>query len=138
MRTAVVFFGGKSRDSVRDVAQAIADGISAQGHTCDLIDGERDVNSRLTGYGYVVLGTQSVSLFGGRIPASVAEFLGRAGIVSGRKSFAFVVRTPFGSAKALGRLMKSMEHEGMFLRFSEVIRSTQEATAIARRLKIDA
>lgn len=137
MRAAVVFFGANRRDSVLKLARGIADGIETQGHTVDVIDGERDVNTKLTVYQYISVGTVSTSFFGGKISDKIKEFLSAAGSVGGKKSSAFVLKTPISSSKALARLMKTMEHEGMFLRYSEVLRSPDEAKLVGSRLKIE-
>lgn len=137
MRAAVVFFGANRRDSVLKLARGVADGIESQGHTVDLIDGERDVNSKLTIYQYVAVGTTATSLFGGKISGNVSEFLANAGTVVGKKCFAFVLKSPISANKALVRVMRTMEHEGMFLRYSEVLRSPEEAKLVGSRLKIE-
>jgi menaquinone-dependent protoporphyrinogen IX oxidase len=119
------------------IARGVASGIESQGHTVDIIDGERDVNSKLTIYQYVAFGTASTTLFGGKISDKVGEFLSKSGMVAGKKSFAFVAKTPISASKALARLMRKMEHEGMFLRYSEVLRSPDEAEVVGSRLKIE-
>ena len=68
MRTAVVFIPQSHRDKLLEISKALATGIEAQGHTVDIIDGSRDVNTKLTIYEYVAIGTEVTSLFGGKIP----------------------------------------------------------------------
>jgi menaquinone-dependent protoporphyrinogen IX oxidase len=136
MRVAVVFFNGKSRDKVRQLAAALGKGIEKQGHQVDLFDGVKDANVKLTIYQYLVIGAEGVSAFGGKLPEQVHTFLAAAGVVSGKKSFAFVPTSTFGSAKALSLLMKAMEGEGMFLKNSEIVRSPQEAEEIGKRLHV--
>ncbi len=136
MRTAVIFFSGKNREKILNLAKALARGIESQGHQVDIIDGDRDVNSKLTIYQYIAVGTESVSLFGGKIPEKISTFLASAGMVAGKRSFAFVAKTPLGSQKALSRLMKQMESEGMYLKYSEVLNSQVEAEEIGKRLHI--
>lgn len=137
MRAVVVFFGGAARDRVAEIARGVASGIERQGHDVDLVDGDRDVNTRLTRYDYIAVGTVAVSLFRGRIDGRIREFLSGSGSIGAKKGFAFVARRTFGSQRALQNLMGAMEHEGMFLRFSEVLRSREEAAAIAERLRVD-
>ncbi len=137
MRVAVVFFGSSRRDRVAELARGVAEGIEKLGHQVDIIDGEKDSNATLTPYTYVALGTTSTSFFGGRIPDSIATWLGRAGMIAGKKSFAFLLATPLGAQKSLARLMKTMEHEGLFIRFSDVLRSREEAALVGSRLKLE-
>lgn len=137
MRVAVVFFSGAQRSGIAEIARGIVGGIEKGGHHVDLIDGDRDVNTKLTGYEYIAVGTPGISFFGGKIPTAVGEYLSRAGMVGGKKSFAFTTRKLFGSMRVLRTLMGVMEHEGMFVRYSEVVRSREEADVIAQRLKLE-
>lgn len=136
MRVAVVFFGGTSREKVVDIANGLVHGLEKEGHHVDLIDAERDVNTKLTGYEYIAIGAPGVSFFGGKVPSSVSEYLSKAGMIGGKKSFAFTINKPFGSMKVLRSLMGIMEHEGMFIRYSEVLRSRSEAEIVAIRLRL--
>jgi menaquinone-dependent protoporphyrinogen IX oxidase len=136
MRAAVVFFSGRNRDRMMGLAKALARGIEKQGHTVDTFDGAKDLNIKLTIYQYIAIGAEVLGGFGGKIPDTVKNFLAAAGIVSGRKSYAFIAKSTFGAAKALARLMKCMEGEGMFLKNSDILRSPTEAEEIGRRLRI--
>ena len=136
MRIVVVFVPGQNREKLLSIAKGLARGIEQQGHQVDIVDGSRDVNTKLTIYEYICIGTEPVSLFGGRIPGRIGEFLGSAGIVAGKRSFAFVIKKGFSAMKALSRLMKTMESEGMILKFSEILMSVEESVEIGKRLKI--
>lgn len=136
MRVAVLFFAHTGRDKVRDISRALAEGVESQGHDVDLIDGTQDVNTKLTIYPHIVVVVEQRTLFSGRIPESVSEFLGASGIVAGKKSFAFVTKKPLGTTKALKRLMDAMEHEGMFIRYSDVLASPEDSRIIGSRLKV--
>ena len=116
MRVAVIFFSGKSRDKLLKISKSLAAGIESQGHQVDIVDGDHDVNTKLTIYKYLAIGTESISIFGGKIPEKVTHFLSQAGVVTGKRSFAFVLKTFFGSTRALFRLMRGMEKEGMYLK----------------------
>ena len=136
MRTAVVFFGGNNRERVLEFSRALARGIEAQGHQVEIIDGDHDINTKLTIYQYIALGTQSISAIRGKIPDKISSFLGSAGMISGKRCFAFIIKSFFGSNRALTRLMQSMEKQGMYLKFSEVFTTEGEAEEVGKRLKI--
>jgi flavorubredoxin len=136
MRVAVVFFSGRNRDRMMGLAKALGRGIEKQGNTVDVFDGAKDLNVKLTIYQYVAIGAEPIGSLGGKIPESVKTFLSAAGVVSGRKSYAFVAKSTFGAGKALAGLMKCMEGEGMFLKNSDILRSPTEAEEIGRRLRI--
>lgn len=137
MRAAVVFFEGKSRKRMLDLAQALAKGIREQGHQVDVIDGGHDVNSKLTIYQYIAVGGESITTFTGKIPEVVTRYLKGAGMISGKRSYAFVSKTSLSSGRALQRLMQAMEGEGMFLKNSGVLNSAVEAEAVGSRLHVD-
>ncbi|MFW5742785.1 MAG: hypothetical protein ACOC37_00845 [Spirochaetota bacterium] len=136
MRVAVVFVPQTKREKLLEISKALASGIESQGHRVDLVDASRDVNTKLTIYEYIAVGTEVVSLFGGKIPPRVSEFLKTSGAVAGKRSFAFVTKKAIGAEKGLQRLMKQMEAEGMFLKLSDVLSSAPEAAEIGKRLKI--
>lgn len=136
MRAAVVFFSTSSRKRILDLAKALAKGIGQQGHQVDIIDGDHDVNARLTMYQYLAVGSESLGGLGGKLPDKVAQFLGSSGMVSGKRSYAFVAKSTFGSAKALSRLMRTMEKEGMLIKNSAVLASPLETEEIGRRLHL--
>jgi menaquinone-dependent protoporphyrinogen IX oxidase len=136
MRVAVVFFGENRRDKLLAISKGLARGLEEQGHHVDIVDGRRDVNTKLTIYNYIAVGTQSLSIIGGKIPEKVSAYLANSGMLQGKRCFAYVVKTFLGSTRALSRLMKSMEAEGMFLKYSEIIQSELEAEEIGKRLHI--
>jgi flavorubredoxin len=136
MRVAVVFFSGRNRDGLMKLAQAVARGIEKQGNQVDTFDGVKDASAKLTIYQYVVIGTEPVGAFGGKIPESVHTFLAGAGAVAGKKCYAFISKSTFGAAKSLSALMKQMEGEGMMIKTSDILRSPTEAEEIGRRLHV--
>jgi menaquinone-dependent protoporphyrinogen IX oxidase len=136
MRVAVVFFSGRKREYLRNIAKGLVHGIESQGHHVDLIDGDREVGRKLTVYQYLAVGTEPLGFFG-KTPKKITHFLAQSGSVIGKKSCAFVTKTLFGSQKALLRLMKRMEHEGMYLTFSDVLTNPAHAEAIGKRLHVE-
>ncbi len=137
MRVAVVFFSGSRRDRIADIARGLVASIERDGHHVDLIDGDHDVSKKLTPYEYIAVGAEGISFFGGKIRPRIREFLSSSGMIGGKKSFAFTAPKLLGTHKVLRSLMNAMEHEGMFIRHSQVIRSRAEADVVAGRLKLD-
>lgn len=135
MRVAVIFFADRNRQGLLALARGLQAGIESQGHQVELIDGIRDVHSKLTAHQYAVLGAESLSITG-KIPARVAPFLASAGLIQGKRCYAFVAKSFLGSNRALLRLMRAMEHEGMYLKNSGVLKSPEEARAIGAHLRV--
>lgn len=137
MRVAVVFFEGKNREKTLSIVRGLAQGIESQKHQVDIIDGDHDVSSKLTIYQYIAVGTSAINTFGGKISEKAHTFLANAGIIAGKRSFAFAVKGGMRITKTLSVIMKMMEKEGMYLKYSEVLTSPVEAEAIGKRLHID-
>ncbi|MFP4385364.1 MAG: hypothetical protein ACLFSE_15070 [Spirochaetia bacterium] len=136
MRAAIVFFPVKNREKLLKISKALSEGIQQNGHQVDIIDGSRDVNTKLTIYEYVAVGTEVNSLIGGKIPELVGNYLSSSGMVGGKRCFAYLIKKGFGTQKGLSRLMKVMEGQGMFLKFSDVLSSPEEAKEIGKRLHV--
>ncbi len=132
-----VVYAGKDREgtALRTIAQALAQGLNAQGHQTDVVNAYTD-DTRLTRYDYVIIGSEPVSFFSARIPEILSKFLAQAGTVSGKRCLAFI-SGGLRKGKTLQNLMKTMEKEGMILKLSEVITKPGEAMAIGKRLNVE-
>lgn len=135
MRVAVVYFQSGSNE-VKKTAEALARGISAGDHLVDLINGETDTDKRLTSYEYIVVGTTASSFFSGKISDRISAYLKNSGMLSGKRSYAFIRKKGLSSSKALKNLMMAMEKEGMMLKISDVLYSAIEAEAAGKKLHI--
>lgn len=136
MNVCVIIFP-KDRDTrLQQVAASLAQGIGTNGHTVDVIDGVREQGKKISYYDYIAMGTDAVNTFGGRIPSSVQSFLSQCGAVQGKRCFAFVSRGGVRKNKTLKALMDAMEHEGMYLKNSQIVSSGAEAGEIGKRLHI--
>lgn len=136
MRIAILYFAGPKRQQLVEISRSLARGIEEQGHHVDIIDAARDVNTKLTIYNYIAIGTAATSFFGGKISGSIQRFLANSGMVSGKRCFAFIAKSGLRNGKTLRKLMDVMEHEGMYLKYSEVFVQPGEAEAVGRKLHI--
>jgi menaquinone-dependent protoporphyrinogen IX oxidase len=128
MRVALVYVPSKGSDTLAPIAKAMARSLESSGYLVDLAEARADESPRLTGYDYIVIGTESAGAFG-KIPEGVGRFLAQAGMLTGKRSMAFFRKSGLRSEKALARLMKAMEAEGMVVNCAEVV--SNEATAVA-------
>jgi menaquinone-dependent protoporphyrinogen IX oxidase len=136
MRVALVYIPSKAPEALVAVAKAMARALEAAGHSVDLAEARPDETPRLTGYEYVIIGTESATLMG-KIPDRVARFLAQAGMISGKRSMAFLRKGGLRPEKALSRLMKAMEAEGMVVNCAELIANEAAAAAVAREAPIE-
>ena len=135
MRVAVVYFQS-GYSEVKKISEALARGISTGNHIVELIDGETETDKKLTGFEYILIGTAPISFFTGKISERISTYLKNSGMLTGKRSYAFIRKKGLASSKALRSLMKEMEKEGMMLKISDVIFSAEEAEAVGKKLHI--
>ena len=133
-----VLYASASKESqkIKAISKALAEGISSQGHQVDVIDMTLDMGKKVSFYDYLIFGTEATTLWGGKIPSSVSQFLRTAGTVSGIRCMGFVSKGGIRSMKTLQSLMKIMEHEGLFLKKSDIITKVDYARAVGKHLQI--
>jgi flavodoxin len=137
MHTAVVYFYKNKKNQLEKLAKGIAKGIQAQGHQADVVDGNIDSDKRMFIYKYIVFGVETTAMFGGKLPESMERFLKNSGNLGGKRSCAFATKKSLGSPVTLRKLMKAMEGEGMFITYSDIIKSDLIAEEIGKILKIE-
>ncbi len=136
MRIGIVYFSVANNKKLVNIVVSLAEGIKLQGHQVDIIDGRLDINSKLTVYNYIAIGIEGVNFFGGKLPSKTNTFLSNAGLLKGKRSYAFVLKTSLRPQKTLTKLMAAMEHEGLYLKKSDIISTQSEAVNIGKRLHI--
>jgi len=136
MRIAVVYFLKDDNNKPGKIVSSLAEGLRAQGHLVDIINGSQDVNTRLTVYNYIAVGAEGINFFGGKINSSVSTFLANAGLIRGRRAYAFTIGNTLRLQKTLKKLMEVMEHEGIYLKKSDIIRNSEDALNIGKKLHI--
>jgi len=132
VRAAIVFFSEKYGSRTVETAKGLARGMEAAGCRADLVDGLRETGKRLSSYDSLVLCCEALTFFSGKISEKIPVFLAGAGLVSGKRSYAFISGRSFSANRALSRLMRAMEKEGLFLRYSEVLSSPAHAESVGR------
>lgn len=136
MRVGIVYFSASNNKKLVNIVSSLSEGIKLQGHQVDIIDGSLDINSKLTVYNYIAIGIEGINLFGGKIPPKTNTYLSNAGLFKGKRSYAFVLKTGLRPQKTLSNLMAAMEHEGLYLKKSDIISTHSEAENIGKRLHI--
>ncbi len=136
MRVAVVYFYTRGSGRISGISESLAEGIRSQGHEVDLIDAVKFPDKKLTVYGYIAVGYENPAFFGSKVSDKISLYLSNAGMIRGKRSYAFI--RPYGlrSQKVLGNLMKFMEHEGLYLKRSDILSSVDDAAVIGKKLHI--
>jgi len=136
MRVALVYIPAKDPDALAALSKAMARSLEAAGHFVDLVQARSDESPRLTGYDYVVVGTESASAMG-KISPRVGQYLAQAGMLTGKRSMAFLRKSGLRPERALSRLMKAMEAEGMIVNSAEVVANEAGAVEAARGAPVE-
>lgn len=126
----------KENKNIKEIANALSEGIASQGHQVDVFDMSLENGKIVSYYDYLVVGTETNTFFGGKIPPAVASFLKGAGSISGKRCLAFITKGGIRSMKTLQALMKAMESEGMYLKKSELITKSDYAKAVGKHLQV--
>ena len=137
MNVAIVYIGrDRQNQKLEDIAKALAQGLSTQGHVCTIINGWTDMDKRLTYFDFVIVGTESDGFISAKVPSQVRQFLRLVPGAAGKRSLGFIVKS-LRSGKTLSNLMKAMEAEGMMLTCSEIIKNARDAETVGKHISID-
>ncbi len=138
VRAAVLYFAKPANQpKLKALAEALGRGMRKQGAQVDVVNGVQARETKLTGYHYIAVGCDVRSLIKGVLPPELTQALANGGIITGKKTFAFVPPALMGAGSTLLKLMKALEHEGMLLRFSDILAKAEEAESLGQRLKLD-
>lgn len=135
MQVGVIYYGNGDK-KIQLLAESLAKGIEANGHTVDVVDASKGVKRKLAVYQYIAFGVSGLGFFGKKLPRGFKEALKDGGELGGKKCFVFTPSRLVGSMNALQSVMKTVESFGMFIKFSEVLKKTAQAEKIGKRLKI--
>ncbi|MDR1637259.1 MAG: hypothetical protein LBR93_07960 [Treponema sp.] len=122
------------RTAPPDYVVALAKGMEAMGHQVDILDAWTGDGFRLPGYEYIVVASESVSFFSGKIPDSLPTLLAAGSGIGGKKSAAFIKKGGLFPGRALSNLMRAMEKEGMLINWSEILLNPAHAEALGKRI----
>jgi hypothetical protein len=134
MRIAVISAWAQSRERLRGIARELSRELTARGHFVDTIEAMPGEQARLSGYDYLVALSETTGGFKGALPASLSEYLGQAGMISGKRGCALLLARGFGKQRGLRRLMACLEHEGVIVDYFEMIKGPGEAPVVAMGL----
>ncbi len=137
MRIVLVYFSKNNENKILKISEGFKKGLESMGHNVDIINGKKEEGKKITGYKYVIIGTEIISFIGGKISESISRFISASGISSSKNAFAFVTGTLFGARNGMLRLMKIMEKEGLLITSNEIIDSANQAELIGKKLFLE-
>lgn len=127
MNVSVVAISDRKSERLKSMAKAVADEFARLGHSVELMD---TPDYRLASSLYIAVISEPKGL-GSSLGDKLRIELARCQSLSGKRAMALMVKSGFFPAKALGRLMKAMEKEGMVVTMGDVVASPSEAVAVA-------
>ncbi len=136
MRVAVVYVAAGGKERIESTARSMARALESKGHMVDLMEARPDETPRLTGHDYVVVASECAGAMG-KIPDRVARFLAQAGTLTGKRSMAVLRKGGLRPAKALARLMRAMEAEGMVVNSAEIVAGDEDAARAAGEAPVE-
>ncbi len=134
MRVCVAFYNVNNK-KIEEYSKALSLGLEKQGAIVELVDISKESDKRLTGFKYILLGCGKSSLFSSKVDQNFSIFLKNCGQITGKHTFAFTNKR-FGDQKFLIQLMKDIEKEGVLLKTSSIIGSSDQAKIIGSKLHI--
>ncbi len=136
MKVCILCSSSGNIEKLKDIGKAIAIGLESQNHSADVLDTKADTDKKLTIYDYLVVISEPVSAFSGKIDERIGKYLENAGMVSGKRA-ATVIVGGLMKQKAMSNLMRIVEGQGIILKTSEFIKSAGEAKAFGSKLNVE-
>ncbi|MDR1229812.1 MAG: hypothetical protein LBK61_00255 [Spirochaetaceae bacterium] len=133
MRVAIVSVPREQKPP-GDYVTALSKGVESMGHRVEIIDAYTEDGRRLPAFEYIIVAAEQTGIFRGKMPDALTRFLRGAMSLSGKKSAAFLRKTSPFTGKAMANLMRTMEQEGMFVNWSEIILSAPQAQELGKRI----
>jgi hypothetical protein len=133
MRVGIVSVPAERRPP-GDYITALVKGVEMMGHRAEIVDAYADDGRKLAAFDYVIVTAEQKSFFGGKMPDALTQVLRGAASLQGKKCGAFLKKTYPFTGKAMANLMRTMEHEGMVVNWSEIILSAPQAQELGKRI----
>jgi hypothetical protein len=137
VKVGILIHNPKKVASLNKISEALQKGVEKQGYSVDIITTDELGVKRLTGYGYLLVGTTAQGILGGKVDPRLKNLLEQAGVLSGKRASAFLVKPGIRSNKTLRNLMAIMEAQGLYLKNSAVFSIPEDADYFGKRLHIE-
>lgn len=123
-------------EKLLNIGKALASSLESKGNIVDILSVYTDSDKKLSFYDYLVVISEPMTLFGGKINPKLKTFLSSCGQVSGKRA-ASIISSGIRKNKAMYDLMRTMESEGIILKTSEIITKAGEAKVFGSKLNVE-
>jgi len=133
---AALIYGGESK-KLELFVKKISSVIEKKGNELKTIKAERGiVNSNLLPYEFVFVGCPVSSMFKGKLPSELIDYIKRCAGLERKKTIAFIIPWFMGNDKTLKNLMSLLESKGSFIvDFKQIRDIDKDSELLSSRLK---
>ena len=135
MRAALIYSGENKKLEL--FVKKISSVIERKGNELKVIKAERrTVNCNLLSYEFIFIGCPVSSMFKGKLPSELIDYIKRCAGLERKKTIAFIIPRLMGNDKTLKNLMSLLESKGSFVvDFKQIRDIDKDSELLASRLK---
>jgi flavorubredoxin len=120
------------------LADGLKRGLEEQGHQVKVFSDDADTFTGLAACKMLMVGSYVTAAFKPRTPSRLADALSKLGVISGKRSMAFIAKGGMGERKALVQLMNDMEKQGCYIVDQQSFSSENEAYQFGKTVELRA
>jgi hypothetical protein len=133
---AALIYGGENK-KLELFVKKISSVIERKGNELKIIKAERrTINCNLLSYKFIFIGCPVSSMFKGKLPSELIDYIKRCAGLERKKTIAFIIPWFIGNDKTLKNLMSLLESKGSFIvDFKQIRDIDKDSELLASRLK---
>jgi hypothetical protein len=135
LRVALIYGGDNKKLEL--FIKRFSSAAEKKGHESKIIKAERGgITQSLLPYNFVLVGCPVISLFKGKLPLGLTDYIKRCTGLERKKTIAFIIPRVMGNNKTLKNLMNLLETKGSFvIDFKEIRDLDKDSEILTSRLK---
>ena len=135
MRAALIYVGDDKELEL--FAKKIFSAIERKGNELKVIKIERGITTdNLVPYEFIFVGCPVSSMFKGKLPSELIDYVKRCAGLERKKTIAFIIPRLMGNDKTLKNLMSLLESKGSFIiDFKQIRDIDKDSELLASRMK---
>ena len=135
MRAALIY--GEDDKKLELFAKKLFSAIERKGNKLKIIKVEKGITAgNLLPYEFIFVGCSVSSLFKGKLPSELTDYIKRCNGLERKKTIAFIIPRLMGNGKTLKNLMSLLESKGSFIiDFRQIRDVDKDSEILASRIK---
>lgn len=135
MRVALIYGGNDKKLEL--FVKKMFSAIERKGNELKIIKAERGITAgNLLPYEFIFIGCPVLSMFKGKLPSELTDYIKRCTGLERKKTLAFIIPRLIGNDKTLKNLMSLLEGKGSFvIDFKQIRDLDKDSELLASRLK---